>query len=281
MHLPQRGRGAQHPDPSSGPRCLKISSDWAPKQQTMMMKPGSNKLHRLLEIYLALKVSGQQQWRYVTGRWCFWGGHFPRGRCSSEVRFTWKIWRKYEVHFWSLPIYGLDWRFHANQELHGFCTTVFVDQQPINLWNQDVWGRRFERAHRRIDFCMWATRQLHHFCWKWGFRYHQCACRRDQQSRQEVSVFLHLTSSIRSTIGCKVWRDLRGSSGLRWFPGYTRFVLRRSRSCLQWCGKFSFSTISMSVHAESPESSASLLLPVLSVRAMWVVLLRTVMFMCS
>ena len=84
---------------------------------------------------------------------------------------------------------GVAWLLH-------YC----VDQQPENLWNQDVWGRRFERAHRRIDFWMWATRRLHHFCWKWGFRYHQCTCRGDQQSRQEVSVFLQ-TSLIRSTIG--------------------------------------------------------------------------------
>ena len=104
MHSPQRGRGAQHPRPEQQDHGVsKFTADWAPTQQTMMMKPGCNKVHCLLEIYLALKVSGQQQWRYVTGRWCFQGGQFPRGRCSSEVRFTWKIWRKYEVNIWSLP----------------------------------------------------------------------------------------------------------------------------------------------------------------------------------
>ena len=201
------------------------------------------------------------------------------GKSGENMRF---IFGRYQVRVWSdvssQVRVGVAWLLH-------YC----VDQQPENLWNQDVWSRRFERAQGRIDLCMWATRQLHHFCWKWGFRYHQCTCRGDQQSRQEVSVFSQLTSSTRSTIGSAlVGAHLKVKFGefseavlvFADFPGYTRFVLRRSKSCLQWCRKFSFST-SMSVHAESPESSASLLLPVLSVRAMWVVLLRTEMFMCS
>ena len=109
------------------------------------------------------------------------------GKSGENMRF---IFGRYQTDVSSQVRVGVAWLLH-------YC----VDQQPENLWNQDVWGRRFERAHCRIDFWMWATRQLHHFCWKCGFRYHQCTCRGDQQSRQEVSVFLQLTSSIRSTIG--------------------------------------------------------------------------------
>ena len=192
MHSPQRGRGAQHPDPSSGPHCLKISSDWAPTQQTMMMKSGCNKAHCLLEIYLALKVSDDDAFKAVNSQEV--GAHLRsdlHGKSGENMRF---IFGRYQVRVWtdvsSQIRVGVAWLLH-------FC----VDQQPENLWNQDVWGRQFERAHLRIDFWLWATRQLHQFCWKWGFRYHQCTCRGDQQSRQEVSVFLQLTSSIRSTIG--------------------------------------------------------------------------------
>ena len=165
-----------------------------------------------------------------------------------------------------------------------------IDQQPGNLWTQDVWGRRFERAtppHWLLNVSNSTASSV-----LLKMRFPISPMHLPRRPTIETGSFSFLTVDLidpvhdrfrfdRCAFEGKVWRDLRGSSGLRWFPGYTRFVLRRSRSCLQWCGKFSFSTISMSVHAESPESSASLLLPVLSVRAMWVVLLRTVMFMCS
>ena len=190
---------------------------------------------------------------------------FIFGRCQTDVSSQVRV--------------GVAWLLH-------YC----VDQQPENLWNQDVWGRRFERAHSPHWLLNVSNSTASSFLLK--MRFPISPMHLPRRPTIETGGFSFLTVDLidsvhdrfrfdRCAFEGKVWRDLRGSSGLRWFPGYTRFVLRRSRSCLQWCGKFSFSTISMSVHAESPESSASLLLPVLSVRAMWVVLLRTVMFMCS
>ena len=49
MHLSQRERGAQHPDPSRESRSRKISSDWVSIQQIMMLKSGFNKIHYSLE----------------------------------------------------------------------------------------------------------------------------------------------------------------------------------------------------------------------------------------
>ena len=110
-----------------------ISSDSAPRQQTMMAKPGFKKLLGLLEFtWLSKSVVGNDDRKSLTEYASKPVKSQPRGPYSAEVRFAWKTQCKCQGYVWSQSRWSLDNMLWAIVTLMDF-DCGFVSKQRVRL----------------------------------------------------------------------------------------------------------------------------------------------------